>query len=161
MRKELSKVDIKMSVKFLYPHLNRGDLYTKQGILCMLQSGIKVGLFRLLYYVMKVYGKCLFQVEPLLLKDWSAIMDWSPHVEHKGEYLAVWNAHHLDKAVCSACSHAICKPRLPGGAKSSVHQRVPSSTRTQHEVLGGRNSRDCQKHNPTLFGHSGEMCRFE
>lgn len=31
-----------MTVKFLYPHLNRGDLYTKQGILCMLQAGIKV-----------------------------------------------------------------------------------------------------------------------
>lgn len=42
MRKELSKVDVKMTVKFLYPHLNRGDLYTKQGILCMLQAGIKV-----------------------------------------------------------------------------------------------------------------------
>lgn len=25
-----------------YPHLNRGDLYTKQGILSMLQAGIKV-----------------------------------------------------------------------------------------------------------------------
>lgn len=42
VRKELSKVDVKMTVKFLYPHLNRGDLYTKQGILCMLQAGIKV-----------------------------------------------------------------------------------------------------------------------
>ena len=31
-----------MTVKFLYPHLNRGDLYTKQGILSMLQAGIKV-----------------------------------------------------------------------------------------------------------------------
>jgi hypothetical protein len=58
-----------MSVKFLYPHLNRGDLYTKQGILSMLQAGIKV--------------------EPLLMKDWSAIMDWSPSADHKGEYLQV------------------------------------------------------------------------
>ncbi|PIO62720.1 hypothetical protein TELCIR_15709, partial [Teladorsagia circumcincta] len=41
VRKELKKVDVKMTVKFLYPHLNRGDLYTKQGILCMLQAGIK------------------------------------------------------------------------------------------------------------------------
>ncbi len=39
------------------------------------------------------------QVEPLLLKDWSAIMDWSPSVDHKGEYLAMWNQHQLDKAV--------------------------------------------------------------
>lgn len=44
IRKELSKVDVRMTVKFLYPHLNRGDLYTKQGILCMLQAGIKVFL---------------------------------------------------------------------------------------------------------------------
>lgn len=46
IRKELSKVDVKMTVKFLYPHLNRGDLYTKQGILCMLQAGIKVCFIR-------------------------------------------------------------------------------------------------------------------
>uniref|UniRef100_A0A0K0DCY3 CRC domain-containing protein n=1 Tax=Angiostrongylus cantonensis TaxID=6313 RepID=A0A0K0DCY3_ANGCA len=45
IRKELKKVDVKMTVKFLYTHLNRGDLYTKQGILCMLQAGIKVGFF--------------------------------------------------------------------------------------------------------------------
>lgn len=47
IRKELSKVDVKMTVKFLYPHLSRGDLYTKQGILCMLQAGIKVRFLRL------------------------------------------------------------------------------------------------------------------
>ena len=51
----------------------RGDLYTKQGILSMLQAGIKV--------------------EPLLMKDWSAVMDWAPHPEHKGEYLQVKNKH--------------------------------------------------------------------
>lgn len=84
VRKELGKVDVKMTVKFLYPHLARGDLYTKQGLLCMLQSGIKV--------------------EPLLMKDWSAIMDWAPHSEHKGEYLQLWNSHHLDKAVCQTQS---------------------------------------------------------
>uniref|UniRef100_A0A0N4VH66 APOBEC_N domain-containing protein n=1 Tax=Enterobius vermicularis TaxID=51028 RepID=A0A0N4VH66_ENTVE len=82
VRKELSKVDIRMTVKFLYPHLNRGDLYTKQGILCMLQTGIKV--------------------EPLLMKDWSAVMDWSPHCDHKTEYLQLWNNHHLDKAVAQS-----------------------------------------------------------
>lgn len=84
IRKELSKVDVKMTVKFLYPHLNRGDLYTKQGILCMLQAGIKV--------------------EPLLLKDWSAVMDWTPHADHKGEYLQLWNSHNLDKAVAQSQS---------------------------------------------------------
>ncbi|VBB31560.1 unnamed protein product [Acanthocheilonema viteae] len=84
IRKELSKVDVKMTVKFLYPHLNRGDLYTKQGILCMLQAGIKV--------------------EPLLLKDWSAVMDWTPHTDHKGEYLQLWNSHNLDKAVAQSQS---------------------------------------------------------
>ncbi|CAG9535860.1 unnamed protein product [Cercopithifilaria johnstoni] len=84
IRKELSKVDVKMTVKFLYPHLNRGDLYTKQGILCMLQAGIKV--------------------EPLLLKDWSAVMDWTPHADHKGEYLQLWNGHNLDKAVAQSQS---------------------------------------------------------
>ncbi|VDN01535.1 unnamed protein product [Thelazia callipaeda] len=84
IRKELSKVDVKMTVKFLYPHLNRGDLYTKQGILCMLQAGIKV--------------------EPLLLKDWSAVMDWTPHADHKGEYLQLWNNHNLDKAVAQSQS---------------------------------------------------------
>ncbi|CAJ0914115.1 unnamed protein product, partial [Mesorhabditis belari] len=84
VRKELSKVDVKMTVKFLYPHLNRGDLYTKQGILCMLQAGIKV--------------------EPLLMKDWSAIMDWSPNIDHKGEYLKTWNDHNLDKAVAQSQS---------------------------------------------------------
>uniref|UniRef100_A0A0N5AZH9 CRC domain-containing protein n=1 Tax=Syphacia muris TaxID=451379 RepID=A0A0N5AZH9_9BILA len=82
VRKELSKVDIRMTVKFLYPHLNRGDLYTKQGILCMLQAGIKV--------------------EPLLMKDWSAVMDWSPHSDHKAEYLQLWNNHNLDKAVAQS-----------------------------------------------------------
>ncbi|WKY12390.1 hypothetical protein Q1695_003738 [Nippostrongylus brasiliensis] len=82
VRKELKKVDVKMTVKFLYPHLNRGDLYTKQGILCMLQAGIKV--------------------EPLLMKDWCAIMDWSPNVDHKGDYLQLWNNHHLDKAVAQS-----------------------------------------------------------
>uniref|UniRef100_A0AAF5DJ05 CRC domain-containing protein n=1 Tax=Strongyloides stercoralis TaxID=6248 RepID=A0AAF5DJ05_STRER len=84
VRKELCKVDVKMTVKFLYPHLNRGDLYTKQGILCMLQAGIKV--------------------EPLLMKDWSAIMDWAPHADHKGEYLQLWNNHNLDKAVAQSQS---------------------------------------------------------
>uniref|UniRef100_A0A914EIQ3 CRC domain-containing protein n=1 Tax=Acrobeloides nanus TaxID=290746 RepID=A0A914EIQ3_9BILA len=83
VRKELSKVDVRMTVKFLYPHLNRGDLYTKQGILSMLQAGIKV--------------------EPLLMKDWSAIMDWS-HAEHKGEYLQMWNNHNLDKCVAQSQS---------------------------------------------------------
>ncbi|CAB3398410.1 unnamed protein product [Caenorhabditis bovis] len=82
VRKEIKKVDVKMTVKFLYPHLNRGDLYTKQGILCMLQAGIKV--------------------EPLLMKDWCSIMDWSPHVDHKGDYLQLWNNHHLDKAVAQS-----------------------------------------------------------
>lgn len=73
-----------MTVKFLYPHLNRGDLYTKQGILSMLQAGIKV--------------------EPLLMKDWSAVMDWSPHADHKGEYLQLWNNHNLDKSVAQSQS---------------------------------------------------------
>lgn len=80
----MGKVDVKMTVKFLYPHLHRGDLYTKQGLLCMLQSGVKI--------------------EPLLMKDWSAIMDWSPNVEHKGEYLQLWNSHNLDKAVAQSQS---------------------------------------------------------
>lgn len=78
VRKELSKVDVRMTVKFLYPHLNRGDLYTKQGILSMLQAGIKV--------------------EPLLMKDWSAVMDWSPHSDHKGEYLQVNTFYVLNMA---------------------------------------------------------------
>lgn len=38
------------------------------------------------------------------MKDWSAIMDWSPHMEHKGEYLQVWNSHNLDKAVAQSQS---------------------------------------------------------
>lgn len=84
VRKELGKVDVKMSVKFLFPHLHRGDLYTKQGLLCMLQNGISV--------------------EPLLMKDWSAIMDWCPHSENKGEYLKLWNDHQLDKAVAQSQS---------------------------------------------------------
>ncbi|ETN79848.1 hypothetical protein NECAME_09603 [Necator americanus] len=36
-------------------------------------------------------------VEPLLMKDWCAIMDWSPNVDHKGDYLHLWNNHNLDK----------------------------------------------------------------
>lgn len=24
-------------------------------------------------------------------------MDWSPNVDHKGDYLQLWNNHHLDK----------------------------------------------------------------
>ncbi|PAV65783.1 hypothetical protein WR25_23237 [Diploscapter pachys] len=82
VRKEIKKVDVKMTVKFLYPHLNRGDLYTKQGILSMLQAGIKV--------------------EPLLMKDWCSIMDWSPNIDHKGDYLQSWTNHHLDKAVAQS-----------------------------------------------------------
>lgn len=85
VRKELSKVDVRMTVKFLYPHLNRGDLYTKQGILSMLQAGIKV--------------------EPLLMKDWSAVMDWSPHSDHKGEYLQVKTFYVLKMAISSEEGH--------------------------------------------------------
>jgi len=43
-------------------------------------------------------------VEPLLMKDWSAVMDWSPNVDHKGEYLQLWNNHNLDKAVAQSQS---------------------------------------------------------
>ncbi|PAV69206.1 hypothetical protein WR25_01549 [Diploscapter pachys] len=87
VRKEIKKVDVKMTVKFLYPHLNRGDLYTKQGILSMLQAGIKV--------------------EPLLMKDWCSIMDWSPNIDHKGDYLQSWTSHHLDKLDLTATPHKI------------------------------------------------------
>lgn len=118
VRKELSKVDIKMTVKFLYPHLNRGDLYTKQGILCMLQSGIKV--------------------EPLLMKDWSAIMDWSPHVEHKGEYLQVCINNALFNSTIEYVSGVEQSQSRQGGrAIAIVHQRVSPCARPQHEVLGG------------------------
>ncbi|KAK5978285.1 hypothetical protein GCK32_001154 [Trichostrongylus colubriformis] len=41
-------------------------------------------------------------VEPLLMKDWCAIMDWSPNIDHKGDYLQLWNNHHLDKAVAQS-----------------------------------------------------------
>ncbi|VDO91640.1 unnamed protein product [Haemonchus placei] len=44
----------------------------------------------------------LLKVEPLLMKDWCAIMDWSPNIDHKGDYLQLWNNHHLDKAVAQS-----------------------------------------------------------
>ncbi|KRZ82784.1 Short/branched chain specific acyl-CoA dehydrogenase, mitochondrial [Trichinella sp. T8] len=96
VRKELKKADIRMTVRFLFPHLHRGDLYTKQGILCMLQHGIKV--------------------EPLLMRDWSAIMDWAPQNEYKGDYLGLWNEHNLDQAVAKSqsfvneCRRALSMP---------------------------------------------------
>ncbi|EJW71400.1 hypothetical protein WUBG_17693, partial [Wuchereria bancrofti] len=49
-------------------------------------------------------NNALKQVEPLLLKDWSAVMDWTPHADHKGEYLQLWNSHNLDKAVAQSQS---------------------------------------------------------
>ncbi|KRX86953.1 Short/branched chain specific acyl-CoA dehydrogenase, mitochondrial, partial [Trichinella pseudospiralis] len=96
VRKELKKADIRMTVRFLFPHLHRGDLYTKQGILCMLQHGIKV--------------------EPLLMRDWSAVMDWAPQNEYKGDYLGLWNEHNLDQAVAKSqsfvneCRRALSMP---------------------------------------------------
>lgn len=36
------------------------------------------------------------------MKDWSALMDWCPATEHKGEYLKLWNQHELDKAVAQS-----------------------------------------------------------
>lgn len=79
----------------------------------MLQSGIKV------MSSLSVHSNHPFQVEPLLMKDWSAVMDWSPNVDHKGEYLQLWNkfvhsssiidsiyifSHNLDKAVAQSQS---------------------------------------------------------
>ncbi|KAI6176398.1 CRC domain-containing protein [Aphelenchoides bicaudatus] len=120
VRKELSKVDVRMSVKFLYPHLNRGDLYTKQGILSMLQAGIKV--------------------EPLLMKDWSAVMDWSPHPDHKGDYLQLWNNHNLDK--CNAQSQSFvneCRRALGLSMKfwvAEIHEIVKSTIINYSEIRG-------------------------
>ncbi|CAD5213341.1 unnamed protein product [Bursaphelenchus okinawaensis] len=118
VRKELSKVDVRMSVKFLYPHLNRGDLYTKQGILSMLQAGIKV--------------------EPLLMKDWSAVMDWSPNADHKGEYLQLWNNHNLDK--CNAQSQSFineCRRALGLSMKfwvAEIHEIVKNTILHYSEI---------------------------
>uniref|UniRef100_A0A1I7RQP8 APOBEC_N domain-containing protein n=1 Tax=Bursaphelenchus xylophilus TaxID=6326 RepID=A0A1I7RQP8_BURXY len=118
VRKELSKVDVRMSVKFLYPHLNRGDLYTKQGILSMLQAGIKV--------------------EPLLMKDWSAVMDWSPNADHKGEYLQLWNSHNLDK--CNAQSQSFineCRRALGLSMKfwvAEIHEIVKNTILHYSEI---------------------------
>ncbi|VDK42610.1 unnamed protein product [Anisakis simplex] len=118
VRKELSKVDVKMTVKFLYPHLNRGDLYTKQGILCMLQAGIKV--------------------EPLLMKDWSAVMDWSPHSDHKGEYLQLWSNHNLDKAVAQSQSFINeCRRALGLSMKfwvAEIHEIVKNTILNYSEI---------------------------
>ncbi|KAI6233663.1 CRC domain-containing protein [Aphelenchoides fujianensis] len=120
VRKELSKVDVRMSVKFLYPHLNRGDLYTKQGILSMLQAGIKV--------------------EPLLMKDWSAVMDWSPSADHKGEYLQLWNNHNLDK--CNAQSQSFineCRRALGLSMKfwvAEIHEIVKNTILHYSEIRG-------------------------
>uniref|UniRef100_A0A914S3K2 Uncharacterized protein n=1 Tax=Parascaris equorum TaxID=6256 RepID=A0A914S3K2_PAREQ len=38
------------------------------------------------------------------MKDWSAVMDWSPHSDHKGEYLQLWSNHNLDRAVAQSQS---------------------------------------------------------
>ncbi|KAL3075081.1 hypothetical protein niasHT_034056 [Heterodera trifolii] len=120
VRKELSKVDVRMTVKFLYPHLNRGDLYTKQGILSMLQSGIKV--------------------EPLLLKDWSAVMDWAPHPEHKGEYLQLWGNHNLDRAVAQSQAFINeCRRALGLSMKfwvAEIHEIVKNTILHYSEIRG-------------------------
>ncbi|VDP05373.1 unnamed protein product [Soboliphyme baturini] len=79
VRKELKTVDVNLTVRFLYPHLARGDLYTKQAIMYMLQHGINV--------------------EPLLMSDWSAIVEWGPSLESPCNYLDLWNEHQLDQAV--------------------------------------------------------------
>ena len=118
VRKELSKVDVRMTVKFLYPHLNRGDLYTKQGILSMLQAGIKV--------------------EPLLMKDWSAVMDWSPQHDHKGEYLQLWNNHNLDKSVAQSQSFINeCRRALGLSMKfwvAEIHEIVKNTILNYSEI---------------------------
>lgn len=120
VRKELSKVDVRMTVKFLYPHLNRGDLYTKQGILSMLQAGIKV--------------------EPLLMKDWSAVMDWAPHPEHKGEYLQLWGNHNLDRAVAQSQAFINeCRRALGLSMKfwvAEIHEIVKNTILHYTEIRG-------------------------
>uniref|UniRef100_A0A914HT76 CRC domain-containing protein n=2 Tax=Globodera rostochiensis TaxID=31243 RepID=A0A914HT76_GLORO len=120
VRKELSKVDVRMTVKFLYPHLNRGDLYTKQGILSMLQSGIKV--------------------EPLLMKDWSAVMDWAPHPEHKGEYLQLWGSHNLDRVVAQSQAFINeCRRALGLSMKfwvAEIHEIVKNTILHYTEIRG-------------------------
>nr|CAD2192599.1 unnamed protein product [Meloidogyne enterolobii] len=120
VRKELSKVDVRMTVKFLYPHLNRGDLYTKQGILSMLQAGIKV--------------------EPLLMKDWSAVMDWAPHPEHKGEYLQLWGNHNLDRYVAQSQAFINeCRRALGLSMKfwvAEIHEIVKNTILHYTEIRG-------------------------
>uniref|UniRef100_A0A5S6QJ77 CRC domain-containing protein n=1 Tax=Trichuris muris TaxID=70415 RepID=A0A5S6QJ77_TRIMR len=120
LRKRLGRVDLRMTVRFLFPHLSRGDLYTKQGILCMLQHGIKV--------------------EPLLMKDWSAIMDWSPHSEHRGDYLALWNQYNLDHAVAKSqsfvneCRRALSMPMKFWVAE--IHEIVRDTVLQYSEIRG-------------------------
>uniref|UniRef100_A0A915MD79 APOBEC-like N-terminal domain-containing protein n=1 Tax=Meloidogyne javanica TaxID=6303 RepID=A0A915MD79_MELJA len=120
VRKELSKVDVRMTVKFLYPHLNRGDLYTKQGILSMLQAGIKV--------------------EPLLMKDWSAVMDWAPHPEHKGEYLQLWGNQNLDRYVAQSQAFINeCRRALGLSMKfwvAEIHEIVKNTILHYTEIRG-------------------------
>ncbi|KAL1232336.1 Adhesion G protein-coupled receptor [Trichinella spiralis] len=55
LQQRLNNPDLQMTVKFLASYVRRGDLYTKQGILCMLQAGISV--------------------EPLSRKDWYALVE--------------------------------------------------------------------------------------
>ena len=103
-----------------YPHLNRGDLYTKQGILSMLQAGIKV--------------------EPLLMKDWSAVMDWAPHPEHKGEYLQLWGNHNLDRAVAQSQAFINeCRRALGLSMKfwvAEIHEIVKNTILHYTEIRG-------------------------
>ncbi len=86
----------------------------------MLQSGIKV--------------------EPLLMKDWSVIMDWSPSVEHKGEYLQLWNNHHLDKAVAQSQSFINeCRRALGLSMKfwvAEIHEIVKNTILHYSDIRG-------------------------
>ncbi|KRZ74731.1 hypothetical protein T10_12284 [Trichinella papuae] len=72
LQQRLNNSDLQMTVKFLASYVRRGDLYTKQGILCMLQAGISV--------------------EPLNRKDWQALVESDDQQRSRHSRSLLWDS---------------------------------------------------------------------
>ncbi|KRY77809.1 hypothetical protein T4A_4399 [Trichinella pseudospiralis] len=72
LQQRLNNSDLQMTVKFLASYVRRGDLYTKQGILCMLQAGISV--------------------EPLNRKDWQALVEPDDQQRSRHTRALLWDS---------------------------------------------------------------------
>ncbi|PIO66979.1 hypothetical protein TELCIR_11291 [Teladorsagia circumcincta] len=122
VRKELKKVDVKMTVKFLYPHLNRGDLYTKQGILCMLQAGIKLDLTATPHKIKSTPSKRRSFIDLLELRD--KLMRTSTEHKKNGSHVSVAS----EDAQAQAMVASFCGRSFDDCETDEIAQRIRRAT---------------------------------